>query len=235
MVKLWVICKLFRKSFMQVKLDYIEKFTHPERKTEAVVIFLHGLGADYNDFLPIVDELTVDKPVKFIFPNAPMRPITINGGYVMRGWYDIRDFNNLEHSTDVEGINNSVAQIEELIKQQVDLGISTEKVILAGFSQGGVISYVTAVSTKYKLGGVLPLSCYLPATPLSLENSINKQTPFFAIHGIEDQVVPHLAGLTAYNTLSSKGFNIKWAEYPMAHSVCLEEILAIKQWLNQII
>ncbi|MCC2624814.1 MAG: Carboxylesterase 2 [Burkholderiales bacterium] len=217
---------------MQVELECIEKLSHPGIPVEAVVIWLHGLGADNNDFVPIVGELPLKHSIKFIFPNAPMRPITINGGYVMRGWYDIKVLNNLAHLTDMDGINQSVAQVEAIIQDQIDLGISSEKIILAGFSQGGVISYITGINSKHKLGGILAMSCYLPLMPTKILDSINKTTSFFAIHGTEDQVVPYVGGLQAYEELKKHGFNIKWAEYPMPHSVCLEEIADIAAWLD---
>jgi phospholipase/carboxylesterase len=220
---------------MQVKLEYIEKFSHPGKPADAVVIWLHGLGADNNDFVPIVRELPLKHSIKFIFPNAPMRPITINGGYVMRGWYDIKELNNLADLTDIDGINQSVTQIEAIIEEQINLGIDSKRIILAGFSQGGVISYVTGINSKYRLGGILAMSCYLPSMPIKTENSINKITPFFAIHGTEDPVVPYPGGLQAYEELKKHGFNIKWAEYPMLHSVCLEEIADIGTWLDSII
>lgn len=220
---------------MQTKLECIEEFSQPDVKPEAVVIWLHGLGADNHDFLPIVQELPLTHSIKFIFPNAPMRPITLNGGYVMRGWYDIRELGNMANLVDVEGINQSVTQIETLIKQQIDLGFSPDKIILAGFSQGGVISYIAGINTIYKLGGVLALSCYLPAMSTKIEDSVNITTPFFAIHGTEDPVVPYKGGLHAYEELKKHGYNIKWAEYPMPHSVCLEELAAIGHWLDSVI
>lgn len=220
---------------MQTKLEYIEKFNQPNMPVDAVVIWLHGLGADNNDFVPIVQELPLKHSIKFIFPNAPMRPITINGGYIMRGWYDIKELSNLAHSTDIDGINQSVMQIESMIQNQVDAGISADRIILAGFSQGGVISYITGINSKYKLGGILAMSCYLPLIPTKIENSLNKITPFFAIHGTQDTVVPYQGGLHAYDELKKQGFNIKWAEYPMPHSVCLEEIADIGTWLDSII
>lgn len=220
---------------MQVQLECIEKFNQANVPAEAVVIWLHGLGADNNDFVPLVRELPLKHSIKFIFPNAPMRPITLNGGYVMRGWYDIIELNNMAHLTDIEGINQSVAQIESIIQKQIDLGINSNRIILAGFSQGGVISYITGINSKYQLGGVLAMSCYLPSMPTKIKDSINKTTPFFAIHGTEDQVVPHKGGLHAYEELKSHDYNIKWAEYPMPHSVCLEEIADIGTWLDSII
>lgn len=220
---------------MQNTLEYIEKFNQASIMPAAVVIWLHGLGADNNDFLPIVNELPLKNSIKFIFPNAPMRPIALNGGYVMRGWYDIRELGNVSHMTDIDGINQSVAQIESIIQSQIDLGFKSEQIILAGFSQGGVISYITGINSKYKLGGVLAMSCYLPSMPTKIDSSINKDTSFFAIHGTEDQVVPYKGGVHAYEELKRHGYNIKWAKYPMPHSVCLEEIADIGIWLDNLL
>lgn len=219
---------------MQSKLEYVESFNKPDVKPVGIVILLHGLGADCNDFVPIVPEIPLNTSIKFIFPNAPMRPITVNGGYVMRGWYDIREFGNLSNLTDTTGISQSVTQIEALIQEQINLGFMPNQIVLAGFSQGGAISYVTSLNTKYKLGGVLAMSCYLPSMPTSIATGLNKDTPHFAIHGTEDPVVPYTGGLHAYQELKNHGYNIQWAEYPMPHSVCHEEIAAIGKWLNTI-
>ena len=220
---------------MQMKLECIEEFNQSGVSPDAVVIWLHGLGADNSDFLPIIPELLLKHSFKFIFPNAPMIPITLNGGFIMRGWYDIKELNNLAQFTDVAGIKQSTQQIEALIAQQIDLGFSTERIILAGFSQGGVISYITGINSKYKLGGVLALSCYLPSLAVKIDESINKATPFFAIHGTEDPVVPYKGGYHAYEELKNHGYNIKWAEYLMPHSVCLEELVDIGSWLDSIV
>ncbi|MCE3268358.1 MAG: carboxylesterase 2 (esterase ii) [Burkholderiales bacterium] len=220
---------------MQTQLEYIERYSQPKAPVDAVVILLHGLGADNNDFVPLVQELPLKHSIKFIFPNAPKRPITLNGGYVMRGWYDIKELSNLNHLTDTDGINQSIRQIEAIIQQQIDAGFTADKIIIAGFSQGGVISYITGINSKYKLGGILAMSCYLPVMPTRIEESINKTTPFFALHGTEDQVVPYIAGVQAYEELKKHGYNIKWAEYPMPHSVCLQEIADIGAWLDSII
>lgn len=220
---------------MQMKLECIEEFNKIDVKPDAVVIWLHGLGANNGDFLPIIPELPLRYSFKFIFPNAPMRPITLNGGYIMRGWYDIKELNNLAGLTDFVGINQSVEQIESIIGQQISLGFSANRIILAGFSQGGVISYVTGINSRYKLGGVLALSCYLPPVLMKTDPDINKATKFFAIHGTEDPVVPYKAGFHAYEELKNHGYNIKWAEYPMPHSVCLEELADIGLWLDSII
>lgn len=220
------------------ELEYLEKYSLPGEKTIAVVIWFHGLGADYNDFVPLVPELNLDKCVKFIFPNAMMRPITINNGYVMRAWYDIHEFSakSLGESVDRQGINESVNLINKLVSKQIESGFKPEQIILAGFSQGGVMSYTTFLLSQYKLGGVVALSCYLPdADKLISSNSINRETPIFAAHGLQDPVVPFIAGLNAYHKLEASGFNIKWYEYPMGHSLCNEEINDLSAWFRNLL
>lgn len=216
-------------------LEILEKYNKPDTPTEYYVIWLHGLGADCHDFAPLVPELKLTKAVKFIFPNAPMIPISLNNGYVMRGWYDIKSLDRINHVIDNDGIDKSVTVINRLIENLVNSGIDSKKIFLAGFSQGGVISYTTALRTSYKLAGVLALSCYLPnANKLSQLDTINKATPILAIHGKNDHVVPYDVGLAAYTELKTAGFNITWREYMMEHSVCADEINDIHKWFLQI-
>lgn len=217
-------------------LEYLEKVNHPGTSADYVVILLHGLGADCNDFVPFVSELKLSKTVKFIFPNAPMMPVTLNNGFVMRAWYDIKDLNRgTDHFIDNHGIDNSVSAINKIIEHVIDSGVAADKIILAGFSQGGVISYTAGISSRHKLGGILAMSCYLPnADKLASHHLVNKDTLILAIHGKNDHVVPYDAGLDAYNILKSAGFNISWLEYAMEHNVCAEEINAIHSWLENI-
>ena len=215
-------------------LEYIEKLNHPNTPPELVVIWLHGLGADCNDFVPLVPELNLTQSVKFIFPNAPMIPITINNGYVMRGWYDIRDLSRLGSAVDGQGIYMSVEAINYIIEQQLTLGFKSEQIVLAGFSQGGVISLTTGIMCKHKLGGIIALSAYLPDVETLAKNQLNLTTPIFAAHGVQDPVVPYFAGKHAYTGLHTAGFNITWREYPMQHSVCAEEIQDLSAWFKNI-
>ncbi len=221
---------------MSNKLEYIERFNNKDKIADYVIIWLHGLGADYNDFLPIVNEFNFNKSVKFIFPNAPLRPITINNGYVMRGWYDIRDFTSLDNNIDQEGIYQSMYLIENLIQEQIDNGVSPHKILLAGFSQGGVMSYVTAALTQYKLGAVIALSCYLPSAKVFLEKSqqVNLKTPIFASHGLNDEVVPYHAGVIAKDILKLKGYQIDWHEYPVGHQMAMEQVADLNNWINDL-
>ena len=218
------------------QLEYIEKYSLPGEHPEAVVIWLHVLGADYNDFVPLVPELNLSKCVKFIFPNAPMRPITINNGYVMRGWYDIYDLStNIDTTTDFSGIEQSVAAINNLIQSQMAHGVNSEKIILAGFSQGGVLSYTAGLLSEKPLGGIIALSCYLPGVDKIIANGAgNKQVPIFAAHGLHDPIVPYTGGIGAYQKLKQAGFNIQWHEYPMEHSLYNEEISDLANWFNTV-
>ena len=218
------------------QLEYIEKISVPGTLPTSIVIWLHGLGADYNDFVPLVPELNLAKNVKFIFPNAPMRPISINNGYTMRGWYDIYEqtAKSLGGNVDIAGINQSVSLINKIIEEQLSEGFKSEQIIIAGFSQGGVISYITGLSSKYKLGGIVALSTYLPNAD-SYITSNHKDTPIFAAHGLQDNVVPYIAGNLAHQKLSAAGFKITWYEYPMAHSLCADEIADLSLWFNDIL
>src|SRR3990167_7142695 len=167
---------------------------NPSTLANSSVIWLHGLGADGNDFVPIVPELNLpaDLPIRFVFPNAPKKPVTINNGYVMPAWYDIVSLNMDQHA-DQTGIADSVKLIEQFIENEIKLGISSERIILAGFSQGAVIALTTALCYSKKLAGVIALSGYLPfAEQLSKKRSlINQDLPVFIAHGTEDSVVPY--------------------------------------------
>lgn len=197
------------------------------------IIWLHGLGADGQDFVPIVDELSLPAAVRFIFPHAPTRPVTINGGFVMRAWYDITS-SSIDAQQDEQGIRSSQASIEALIAQEVKRGIAPDHIFLAGFSQGGAIALHTALRQNAPLAGVLALSTYLP-----LANSINTEvvpgariTPIFWAHGRGDPIVPFELGLASRNTLVRLGYEIEWHEYTMQHSVCEQELRDIEIWLS---
>ncbi|MEM7358443.1 MAG: carboxylesterase [Pseudomonadota bacterium] len=200
------------------------------------IIWLHGLGATANDFPPVVPELGLDdgRTIRFIFPQAPDRPITINGGMRMPGWYDIKGM-DIADKEDAEGMAESRATLDDLIQAQITLGIPAENIIVAGFSQGGAVAYHTALRSKHRLAGVLPLSTYLPfATRLEQEQSGNNlDTPIFASHGTFDPVVPIQLGKLSVDHLSALGYSVTWREYPMQHNVILEQITDIGAWINQ--
>jgi phospholipase/carboxylesterase len=220
-------------------LDCIEIETG--KNPAASIIWMHGLGADGNDFVPIIGELglATAPAARFIFPHAPMRPVTINNGYVMRAWYDV-SFGDLEGKSrraDGEGVRQSQAQINALIEREEKRGIAAASIALAGFSQGGAIALHTGLRHPRKLAGVMALSTYLPlAESLPLEASAaNKTTPVFMAHGLLDPVVPLMMGAGSMTFLAGLGYSVEWRQYPMQHSVCAEEIQDIGAWLRRVL
>lgn len=204
----------------------------PQSSHKATVIWLHGLGDSGDGFAPIVLELNLpaELGVKFIFPHAPIQPVTINGGMAMRSWYDIKSL-DLDKRADEQGVQQSAAAVQQLIDAEIDNGIAPSNIILAGFSQGGVVSLYLAPRLPYQLAGVMALSTYMcePAK-LKLEKQQASLNVFMA-HGSFDDVVPTGAGKAAHQTLLELGYEVSWQEYPMTHQVCLEEIKAIRTWL----
>lgn len=220
-------------------LETIEMETAPN--PSAAVIWMHGLGADGNDFAPIVPELRLRKAtaVRFIFPHAPMMAVTINNGYVMRAWYDI-SFGDLEGKTrqaDEKGVRASQASIEQLIARENARGIGAEKIVLAGFSQGGAIALQTGLRHAQKLAGIMALSTYLPlAQTLAAEAApANHAIPLFYAHGTHDPVIPMAMAEASRQTLTAAGYTVDWHSYPMQHSVCPEEIRDISAWLDGVL
>ncbi len=203
------------------------------------VIWLHGLGADGHDFAPIVPELRLPKnsAVRFIFPHADHMPVTINGGYRMPAWYDILSLDGSNRKIDEAGILATRHRIRALITRENARGIPSNRIVLAGFSQGGAMAYTVGLTQPERLAGIMPLSAYMPAPDLiQSEFSINnRDTPIFAGHGLQDDIVLLPMGLDAKNRAEQLGCKIEWHTYPMAHSVCLEEIRDIGQWLTGLI
>ena len=201
------------------------------------VIWLHGLGADGSDFVPVVPELglAVEPGVRFIFPHAPAIPVTCNGGYVMPAWYDIISLEANSRSVDSAGIVASRQAICDLIAREIQRGIRCDRIFLAGFSQGGAIAYSTALTYPEKLAGVIALSTYLPLPDLLADEatSANRAIPIFAAHGTADDVVSFALGLAARELLVGRGYSLQWHDYPISHTVCLPEIKAIGQWLGE--
>ena len=199
------------------------------------VIWLHGLGADGHDFEPVVPELGLaDLPVRFVFPHAPVRPVTVNAGMPMRAWYDIHS-PRIEQTEDEAGIRESQAQLEQLIEREIERGIDSQHIILAGFSQGGAIALQTGLRYPKPLAGILALSTYLPlVASLEIERSeANRTIPIFMAHGRADPIVPlHLAEDSRY-FLQQAGYTVEWKVYAMQHQVCLDEISDIGSWLRQ--
>ncbi len=202
----------------------------------ASVIWMHGLGADGHDFEPIVPHLSLPAPlggVRFVFPHAPHRPVTINNGYVMRAWYDIAGV-DLAARQDEPGIRASALEIQQLIEREIQRGVPTEQIVLAGFSQGGVVALHTGLRYEKPLAGILALSCYLPlAESVQAERSTaNAAIPIFMAHGTSDEVIPLTLGHAGFQQLTALGYPIEWRDYPMGHEVNFDEINAIKVWLG---
>ena len=217
------------------------EIVEPKLDAKYCVIWLHGLGADGHDFVDIVGHLNISLDhVRFIFPHADVIPITMNGGMEMRGWYDIKslDANSLNRIVDEDGIKSSIAKVNTLIDAQVAKDIASENIILAGFSQGGVIAAYTVLTSHRKLGGLMALSTYLPAFDdfKAGITSINKDIPTLVCHGTNDQVLPELLGKDLSDRLTEQGFSNDYKTYNgMEHSVCIEELSDISTFLNKII
>lgn len=204
------------------------------KPTKKTIIWMHGLGADANDFVPLIPELKLpaNLPYKFIFPNADERPVTINNGYVMRAWYDILEM-SIDRRIDIVGMNASRKQIHTLIAREMENGIRSEDIILAGFSQGAVMALFTGLTYPKPLGGIMALSGYLTPETLKEANPANQSIPLFMAHGTQDGVVPFVLGKAAADQLYAAGYSIEWHSYAMQHTVCGEEVAAISQWLQK--
>ena len=220
---------------MAQALDAIEVETGPAPR--AAVIWLHGLGADGRDFEPIVPELGLpgSMPVRFVFPNAPLRPVTINMGMRMRAWYDILQLGG--GAEDEAGIRDAQGLLEKLISRETGKGIPHSRIVLAGFSQGGAIALQTGLRHAERLAGILALSTYLPLEE-SLEKerqAANQDLPIFMAHGEYDDMIPMDRAVRSRDALQSLGYAVEWREYPMPHSVCPEEIADIAAFLLRIL
>jgi len=217
-------------------LPCIELETQPN--PTAAVIWLHGLGADGNDFVPIVPELDLAgcPGIRFIFPSAPSMPVTVNGGYVMPAWYDIIG-RNLVDQEDAPGILKSASSIVSLIEHEVARGIAYDNIVLAGFSQGCAIALQVGLRFPQRLAGIMALSGYLPlAMTLAIEkHSANQNTPIFMAHGEYDAVVAPERAQASYAFLEKMGYSVNWNEYPMEHSVNREELADISRFLQQVL
>lgn len=215
-----------------MSLEYIEIATSSD--PQLVVIWLHGLGADGHDFEAIVPELQLpaETAIRFLFPHAPYRPVTLNNGYVMRAWYDVASL-DFTHDEDADGIGESAELVQQLIRQQRAAGIRSEQIIIAGFSQGGAIALHTGLRHVEPLAGVMALSTYLPlSSRLAQEAGMaNRHLPIFMAHGIQDEVVRYEYGVASRSLLQQQGYTLQWHDYNMGHSVCGEEINDIRQWL----
>jgi phospholipase/carboxylesterase len=204
----------------------------PRGSPELAVIWLHGLGADGHDFEPIVPELQLRRAVRFVFPHAPIRPVTINNGLEMRAWYDIVGFDF--SAEDELGVRASAVAVARLVDREVERGVAAERIVLAGFSQGGAIALHVALRESRRLAGVLALSTYLPlAATLAREKSAaNAALPIFMAHGEYDPVIPVAQAEASRRVLEGEGYAVDWQVYPMQHAVCAPEIAAIGAWLD---
>lgn len=216
---------------MHQGVETIEIATGPT--PDAAVIWLHGLGADGNDFAPIVPHLQLDAQmaVRFVFPHAPVRPVTINGGMAMRAWYDIDPERGLDSGAD--DIRASAAIVESLVRTQIDAGIAPNRIVLAGFSQGGVMALHTGLRQPHRLAGIMALSTYLHA-PERLREELTlaaADTPILMTHGTADPMIPIQRAVASRAALEALGYPVEWHQYPMGHEVCLEEIGDIGRWL----
>jgi phospholipase/carboxylesterase len=208
------------------------------RAPTASVIWLHGLGADGHDFEPIVPELVApgERALRFVFPHAPVRPVTLNGGFAMRAWYDIVAIDR-RTTEDESGIRASRALIDALITRENARGIASERIVLAGFSQGGAMALFAGTRYPQRLAGIMGLSCYLVlAGRFAAERvAANQATPIFLAHGSEDPVVAPVLGELARRTLVENGYDVEWHSYSMPHSVCPQEVADIAAWLRRVL
>jgi phospholipase/carboxylesterase len=208
---------------------------NPATSPVAVVIWLHGLGADGHDFEPIVPQLQLpaDLPVRFVFPHAPEMAVTAFGGQRARAWFDF----NPGGGADLPGLGKSVSLICELIQDEIDSGTPAERIVLAGFSQGGVLALQTALYYPKRLAGILALSTFLiDSEGLGSDKSkVNAEIPILMCHGQQDAALPMDLGRSAFTALDSAGYSIQWREYPMGHEVCQQEIQAVSLWLQTLL
>ena len=211
---------------------------NPSSDATSCVIWLHGLGDSGAGFSPVVPVLNLpkDHQIRFVFPHAPEQAVTINQGAVMRSWYDIKSM-DLHHRADLNGVMASEKRLHALIQEQINSGIPADKIVLAGFSQGGVISLFSGLRYPQKLAGILAMSCYLPnpdALPTKL-SAANQQTPILQHHGEQDEVVPISAGKKANTLLVAAGYQAQWQSYAMPHSVVAEQLVDIAAWLQMVL
>lgn len=208
---------------------------NPKGNADSAVIWLHGLGDSGAGFSGVIPSLGLNPQhaIRFVFPNAPEQPVTINNGFVMRSWYDIKTM-DLDGRADIPTLDQSELLIVQLIEAQIAKGIAPSRIILAGFSQGGVLSLYSALRLRHKIAGVVALSCYLATNDLPFEGAqgANKSTPIFCSHGQQDNVVPFAAGKDASQRLSAASFNVTWSQYPMEHSVCEPQLKKLGQWIT---
>lgn len=214
-------------------LPAVEVETNPELDVTGSIIWLHGLGSDGNDFRPVVNELRLPAEInlRFIFPHAPTMPITVNNGYVMPAWYDIYEL-TLDRKVDEIQLCASAKKIHDLIEREIDRGVPANKIIIAGFSQGGAVAYEAALTFAQPLAGLLTLSTYFATSNTIHYAAANKIIPILIQHGEQDSVVPVVLGQRAYRQLSDLGYSVSFESFPMDHTLCAEQVLSISRWLQ---
>ena len=217
-------------------LETIEKQTGPN--PQKTILVMHGLGADGNDFVPFAQELDLRAvgPVRFVFPHAPVRPVTINGGYRMRAWYDILG-TETQRREDEAGLRESIHQIEELLAREKERGVPARQIVLAGFSQGCAMALLTGLRHAERLAGIVGMSGYLPLRDQTAaeRSTTNRDLPIFLAHGTQDPMIDIARARSSRDALTALGHPLEWREYPMAHSVCAEEVADINAWLLRVL
>jgi phospholipase/carboxylesterase len=224
-------------------LDTLDIETAPD--PDAAILWLHGLGADAHDFEPIVPEIVAagERAWRFVFPNAPVRPVSLNGGMPMRAWYDIAQPSSRNTTLDptaqedLAGFWDAEARINELVRRETQRGIPAHRIVLGGFSQGGAVSLFMAPRSSLRLAGVLALSCYLPLSGRLTRERVpaNQETPIFMAHGRNDALLPLSLAVSSRDCLRAHGYAVEWHDYPMAHSVCAEEVADIRTFLMRVL
>ena len=221
---------------MSVLLDAVQIETAPAPR--AAVVWMHGLGADGHDFEPIVPELDLPEglPVRFVFPHAPMRPVTINGGAVMRAWYDVSGLGGMRRE-DAPGVRESQRAIEALVAREKARGVAAASIVLAGFSQGGAMALQAGLRHPERLAGLLVLSSFLPLpdTVAAEAHAANRDVPIFMAHGVGDPMIPLARARDSRDRLAALGYRIEWHEYAIPHSVSAEEIADVSEWLRRVL
>jgi len=212
---------------------------HPGARPVASVVVLHGLGADGNDFVPIAQELDLDAvgPVRFVFPSAPVRPVTLNGGHEMRAWYDIHPPIGQSRLEDEAGLRASCAQVQALLDREVARGVLPHRTVLMGFSQGCAMALMVGLRSPQRLAGLVGLSGYLPlgASTAAERSDANRDVPIFIAHGTHDPVVVVERGAESRDALQALGYAVDWHTYPMEHSVCAQEVADLNAWLVRVL
>ena len=217
-------------------LPCIEKLNQPQLPVTASVIWLHGLGADGNDFAPLVPELRLPKDlsVRFIFPHAPHIPVTINNGYVMPAWYDILEM-NLDRKVDEAHLIASADAVQHLVEREIARGVPSDKILLVGFSQGGAVAYQAGLTYEKSLAGLLILSSYFATHATASIHPANQKAPILIQHGTRDPIVNETLGQRAYRFLQDRGCNVNYESYPMEHTVCMEQVESMSRWIQSVL